>query len=122
MNYNKVVIMGRLSQDIEVKQVGSTNKASTSVAVNHGYKDKRESYFFSVEAWGNTSDRLTQFWKKGMPILIEGRLKQESWSDQSGQKKSRILIVAESVHFVSAKEDGEPEPTKAGSFNDSLPF
>lgn len=116
-NYNRVILMGHLTRDVEVRAVGSGSVAKFGIATNRSYNTasgaKREEVFFGdCEAWGKTGEAIARFFTKGRPIHIDGRLKTESWDDEkSGAKKSATRIVVDSFVFVdSKKDDGESQP------------
>lgn len=83
--------------------------AKFGVATNHNYttesgEKKQTVTFLNVTAWGRTAETICQYFKKGDPILFEGRLTQDSWIDkQTQEKKSAIKIVLESFSFVKSK-------------------
>ena len=110
---NICIIKGNVTRDPEVKflQTG-TVVASFGMAVNRKWKDdqgnqKEEVSFFDVEAWGKTAETVAQWFKKGSPILITGRLKQETWDDkQTGQKRSKVKIVLSQFDFCGDTKSG----------------
>jgi len=116
-NYNKIILVGHLTRDVEIRSVGSGAVSKFGIATNRNYTtaggEKREEVFFGdCEAWGKTGEAIAKFFGKGRPILVEGRLKTESWDDEkSGAKKSATRIVVDSFAFVdSKKDDGESQP------------
>ena len=103
---NLVILKANLTRDPEVRYLQTdTAIAAFGVAVNRKWKDdagnqKEEVSFFDVEAWGKTAETVAQWFKKGSPILITGRLKQETWDDkQTGQKRSKVKIVLSQFDF-----------------------
>lgn len=110
MNYNRCIIGGHLTRDCEMRYT-PTGKAVTQfgVAINHNYttesgEKKQTVTFLNVTAWGRTAETICQYFKKGDPILFEGRLTQDSWIDtQTQEKKTAIKIVLESFSFVKSK-------------------
>lgn len=121
MNYNRVIIGGHLTRDVELRSIGSgTAVAKFGVACNRKWRDtsgetREDVLFVDVEAWGKTAETISRHFTKGKPILIEGRLKLETWDDkQTGAKRSKHLIVCDSFVFVGAKEDGQA-PAKAAA-------
>ena len=115
-NYNKVLLMGRLTRDIELKYTPSSQAvANIGLAVNNRYKtkdgeDKEETTFVDCEAWGRTAEVLKQYLAKGKPVFIEGRLKLDQWDDkQTQQKRSRLGVVLESFNFLDGgnREGGD---------------
>src|SRR6202030_404574 len=96
-SFNKVILMGNLTRDPEVRYTPKgTAVAKIGLAVNHRWTNeagekKEEVTFVDVEAWGRQAETIGQYMTKGKPILIEGRLKLDSWDDkESGQKRSKM--------------------------------
>ena len=104
MYLNKVMIIGNLTRDPELKALPSGIKvANFSLATNRVYKDKdgnkqENTEFHNVVVFGKTAELVAQYLKKGSSAYIEGRLQTRSW-EQDGQKKYRTEIIAETVQF-----------------------
>ena len=124
MSFNKVVILGNLTRDPELRTLSSgTSIARLSVAVNRAFTDKagakkEEVTFVEVDSFGKTAEVIAKFFSKGKPILIEGRLKLDQWDDKTtGEKKSRLGVVLETFSFVgsngerSDRERGDERPS-----------
>lgn len=106
-NVNIVILAGNLTRDVELRySPKGTPVASFGVAVNRKWKDdagelKEEVSFFDCVAWGRTAETIAQYFKKGGSILVQGRLKQESWDDkQDGRKRYAVKVIVESFNFV----------------------
>ena len=115
---NKVICIGRLTQDAKVDFIASgTAKSEISIAVNRSVKKGgiwvEEVSFFYVTIWGKTAQSLEQYLKKGTQICVEGFLRQDRW-EKDGQKQSRVSIVAENVQLLGSSKGGQ-------SNNDSFP-
>lgn len=141
-NYNKVMIMGNLTRDIELKQTaGNQSVAEIGLAVNRRFRDREgndreETTFVDCEAWGRTAEVMHQYLAKGRPVFIEGRLKLDSWQDKEGNKRSKLRVVVENFQFVDSRGGGNsgggggggdrahhPAPAAAGSrSDDDIPF
>ena len=138
-SYNKVLLMGNLTRDVELKQTaGNQSVAEIGLAVNRRFKDRdgndrEETTFVDCEAWGRTAEVMAQYLAKGSPVFIEGRLKLDSWQDQSGNKRSKMRVVVDSFQFIDSKGGGSPggarsstpqrEPAAAaGAPDDDIPF
>lgn len=109
-SYNKVILMGNITRDPELRQTqGGTSVVKFTVAINDKIKDKDTTSFIDCTAFGKTAENIAKYFHKGSPILIEGRLRQESWTDkQSGQNRSKLVIVADKFEFVGgAKSECE---------------
>lgn len=112
-NVNKVILIGRLVRDVELKTTPSNQSvASIGLAVNHKYKTaggeaREEVSFIDCEAWGKTAEVLNQYVGKGDPLYVEGRFKQDTWEDKDGGKRSKIKVVIENFQFLKGRDDGE---------------
>lgn len=112
--FNKVIIAGNLSRDIELRHLGNgTAVADVSLAINSQWKDKttgekhEDVTFIDCTVWGKTAELAAEYLKKGSAVLFEGSLKQESWEDKtSGQKRSKIKVNVESMQFLGEKPSG----------------
>jgi single-strand DNA-binding protein len=112
LSINKVLITGRLTRDPETKYLPSGMAVTTlGVAVNRRFQDKSgewrdDTCFIDVEAWGKTAERCAETLKKGQPVFVEGRLKQDSW-ERDGVKQSKIRISADTVKGFDAGSRGQ---------------
>lgn len=98
---NQVILMGRLTRDPE-QRTTTTGKtiASFSIAVDRGGQDDAAD-FFDVTAWEKLGDLVMQYLSKGRRVLVQGRLRQDSWDDkETGKKRSRIEVTATDVTFL----------------------
>src|SRR5256885_4503497 len=112
-SYNKVLLMGNLTRDPQLKYLPSqTAIAEFGIAVNRKFRtqageDREEVNFFDCSAWGKTGELINQYFTKGKPIFIEGRLKYDSWEDkQGGGKRSKVTVVVENFQFVGGRDGG----------------
>lgn len=118
-SFNRVILMGNLTRDPEVRYMPSgTAVASFGLAISRKYtsrdgEKKEEVDFFDIETWDKTAELCSQYLSKGNGVLIEGRLKQERWEDETGNKRSKIKIVASAVQFLPKR--GEEGPAGGGS-------
>jgi len=106
MNLNKVLIIGNLTRDVELRATPTgTPVATLGVATNRIWKDQsgqqqRETEFHNVVVWGKQAELCNKYLAKGRLVMIEGRLQTRSWDDkQTGQKRSRTEIIAERIQF-----------------------
>lgn len=117
MSLNQVLLTGNLTRDPELTHTPKgTAVCKLGVACNRTWKDaagekKEEVTFLDVEAWGRTAEVISQHFRKGSPIFVQGRLKTDSWDDkQSGQKRTKLKIVLEAFEFMGGrKESGSTE-------------
>lgn len=124
---NKVMLIGNVTRDPEVKFTPKGSAvADVGLAINRTYTNQagekvEETTFVDVELWGRLAEIAGEYAKKGRPIFIEGRLRIDSWEDkQSGQKRSRLKVVGESLQLLGSRsggggdyEGGESGPSKS---------
>lgn len=111
--FNKVVIVGNLTRDIELRYtpsgaaIGKSAIAATHKFTINGEK-KEDTCFIDISFFGKGAEIANQYLRKGSKLLIEGRLKFEQWTDQNGQNRSKHSISVESMEMLGSKE-GEPQ-------------
>jgi single-strand DNA-binding protein len=106
--FNKVVLLGNVTRNPEVRYVPGRDLAVAKfgLAVNRRQKDKDETMFIDIVAFGKLGEICGEYLTKGSPVLVEGRLSQNVW-EQEGQKRSKHEIIAENIQLVSSKRDGK---------------
>ncbi len=110
---NKVILMGRLTRDPEVRYTQSNNTlvASFSLAVNRRFTregDTQTADFINISAWAKTGEFVSKYFKKGQQVAVVGRIQTRSWEDQQGQRRYATDVVAEEVYFADSKRtDGD---------------
>ena len=136
---NKVILMGRLTRDPEVRYTQNTNTlvASFSLAVNRRFTrqgEERQADFFNIVAWNKTGEFCSKYFKKGQQVGIIGRLQTRTWDDEQGQKHYVTEVIAEEAYFADSKKDSSNESNAFGDFatsetsdfeitnSDDLPF
>ena len=131
---NKVILMGRMVADPETRYT-QNNTAMTrfKIAVNRQYKQEGQptADFFQITAWGKTAEFVQKYFTKGQQVLIEGNLRNNSWTDKDGNKRYSDDIHAEKVYFADSKKSNdnsndnktysEPAPYQL-SEDEDLPF
>ncbi len=141
MSYCKIIIHGNLCADPEMRYTPKGAAiCSLNVAVNRKWtsesgEKKEEVTFIPVTAFGKQAETISQYFKKGKPILLDGRVRQENWEDKtSGQKRSKLSVVLESFTFVGGDKQestDRPRPAPAATqapaqgeldAGDSVPF
>ena len=115
-NYNRWIGMGNLTRDPEVKHLPSgTPVANFGLAVNRKYNDrqsgeqKEEVLFVDINFFGPRAEVIEQYFSKGMPIHVEGRLRLEQWEADDGTKRSRHTITGDSFEFVQSQNESNAE-------------
>ena len=109
---NKVILMGRLTKDVEIRytQTNNTAVASINLAVNRRFVkegEERQADFFNIVAWGKLGEFCSKYFKKGQQVGIIGRLQTRNWEDEQGQKHYVTEVVAEEAYFADSKKNSE---------------
>lgn len=107
---NKIVLMGRMVADPELRRTGSgTPVASFTLAVDRDFADKqsgeKETDFIDIVAWRSTADFVSKYFSKGRMAVVSGRLQIRNWTDKDGNKRRTAEVIAESVYFGDSKKD-----------------
>lgn len=98
---NKYICLGNLTADPQVKSVGDNKVCSFSVAVNSISK-KEEVFFMDVECWNKVAENCSKYLNKGARVLVEGKLKQNSWTSKDGAKREKFICAADLVTFLNS--------------------
>ncbi len=113
--YNKVILVGNLTRDPQLRYLpNNTAVCDFGLAVNRRWRDKdgnqkEEVCFVDVSAFGRQAETINQYMAKGRMVLVEGRLRFDSWTGQDGQKRSKLSVVAENFQFLGSRnEEGGP--------------
>lgn len=108
-SFNKVILVGNLTRDPELRYTPKgTAVAKIGLAVNRTWRNeagetKEEVTFVDVDVFGRTAENVGQYMRKGSPMLVEGRLRLDTWEDkQTNQKRSKLGVVAETVQFLGS--------------------
>lgn len=128
MSYNKSILMGNICQDIELRDVNGTSVTNLRLASNERYKSKStgemvdDPTYIDVEVWGRQAEIAKQFLSKGMPVLIEGRIKQDIW-EKDGKEHNKHKIRCDKLTLLPKNSGGvdmpESLPTAKG---EDIPF
>ena len=112
MSYNKTILMGNLTRDPEIRSLPSgATVTNFGLAVSETWTDKtsgekrEEVCFVDVEAWGRQGEVVLEYFSKGKPILIEGKLKFRTWEADDGSKRSKHSITLDRFSFVGSRND-----------------
>jgi len=118
-SFNKVILVGNVTRDPELRQAGSTQVLDLGLAVNERRKQGNEwvdeTTFVDVTLWGRTAEVAAEYLTKGAPVLIEGRLKLDQW-EQDGQKRSKLKVIGDRMQMLGGKPGGsgaQPAPKRA---------
>jgi single-strand DNA-binding protein len=109
---NKVILMGRLTRDPEVRYTSTNNTlvASFSLAVNRRFArqgEERQADFINITAWDKTGEFCSKYFKKGQQVGIIGRIQTRNYDDKDGKKVYVTEVVAEEAYFADSKREGE---------------
>jgi len=134
---NKVILIGRLCNDVEVRYTQNDNKMvdSFNLAVNRKFakkEDEKQADFISIVAWGKTAEFCSKYFKKGQQVGIVGRIQTRNYDDKDGKKVYVTEVIAEEVYFADGREE-ESTTSQTNSqeqsianqqqiTNDDLPF
>ena len=107
---NRIILMGRLTRDPELRRTGSgTAVTSFSLAVDRDFKSQsgeKETDFIDIVAWRSTAEFVSKYFTKGRMAVVEGRLQIRDWTDKDGGKRRSAEVVADNVYFGDSKRDG----------------
>ncbi|MCC7300320.1 MAG: single-stranded DNA-binding protein [Verrucomicrobia bacterium] len=109
---NRVFLMGNLTRDPEVRYTPSgTAVGDLGLAINENYKNKagetvESTVFVDVEVWSRQAETCAEYLYKGSPVFVEGRLKLDQWTNQQGEKRSKLRVRADRVQFLGAPKRG----------------
>ena len=127
-NLNRVLLIGNLTRDPEVRYTPKgTAVADIGIAVNRVYsgedgEKKEEVTFVDVTLWGRQAEVAQEYLKKGRQVFVEGRLQLDTWDDkQTGQKRSRLRVVAENMQMLGSRGESEGGSNPAGSQRRAAP-
>ena len=135
LNLNKVILGGRLTADVELKQTPSgVSVCQFSLAINRKYSKEGEQAtdFINCVAWRSTAEFISKYFRKGSSLCVGGSIQTRSWTDKNGQKRSTTEVVVDEAMFVDSKSDGgaaqpsnnepqQPNFEELGA-DDDLPF
>lgn len=124
---NSIIFTGRITKDLEIKEVGQNKVTHFSLAVDNPFK-RDDTSFFHIEAWNRTADLLTEYCGKGSKILVEGSARQNTFTDKEGNNRERVVFNANRIEFLDTKSSGnqgtQDNPFVNGSkdIESELPF
>lgn len=128
LNLNKVILAGRLTSDVELKQTTSgVSVCSFTLAINRKFSanGQQQTDFIQCQAWRQTAEFISKYFKKGSALCISGSIQVRSWTDSNNQKRYATEVVADEAMFVDGKNDSQsadvPNYTEQNE-DDDLPF
>ncbi len=121
--FNRIILVGNLTKDPEVRYTpAGTPVTNFRIAVNHVYKQtnsagssevKKDAMFIDIVTFGKQAETCGQYLSKGGSVLVEGRLQERRWETEDGQQRSKYEVAAQSVRFLSRKQESEGEDLPA---------
>lgn len=123
---NKVILMGRLTKDPELRYTSNNNTAvcSFSLAVNRRFSrqgEERQADFFNVTAWDKTAEFCSKWFQKGRQVVVVGRLQNRTWDDAEGRKHYATDVIAEETYFADSKGSEGPSQQKPAGGGSGAP-
>ena len=125
-SFNKVILMGNLTRDPETRVTATgLTICKLGLAVSRSFTTKdgerrEETTFVDIDAFGKQAEVITKYFRKGKPILIEGRLKLDQWEPNEGQKRSKMGVVMATFQFVGNRDDSDSN-NNSGAYQQSSP-
>lgn len=107
---NRIVLIGNLTKDVELRKVGQTNVATFTLAVARDFKNsqgQKDTDFIPCQCWGKIGENLARFTSKGSKIAVEGRLQVRPYEDSNGNKRTATEVICSQVEFLSTKQSGQ---------------
>lgn len=117
---NKVILLGNLTRDPEIRETpNGQTVAESGLALNRKFKSaggelKEEVTFVDVTFWGRHAELARDYCHKGKQLAIEGRLKLDTWESKEGEKRSKLRVIVEQMHFTGSRGDQEQSGERAG--------
>jgi len=122
MSYQKIIVLGRLGKDPEVRYTQSGKAVCKfSVAVDDGYGDKKTTTWFNVVCFDKLAETCSKHLAKGREALVDGRIKIEKYKDKDGNDRTAVELVAFTVQFVGGKGERSDAPARSSPSNDAPP-
>jgi len=112
-NMNKVCLVARLTAKPELRYTNS-NTAFTrfNIAINNGYGDNKKTDFIPIIVWKKQAENVCKYLDKGSLVAVEGRIQTGVYEDKEGNKRTTFDVIADMVHFLESKKDGQAVQTK----------
>lgn len=122
---NKIIIMGRLVADPELRQTASNvSNVKFTVAVDRNYTpqgQEKQTDFISVVAWRQTAEFINKYFSKGSMIVVEGSLQTGSFTDKNGVKRYTTDVIADQVYFAESKKNAEKPQQNSSQDKEQIP-
>ena len=125
---NKVILMGRLTKDIEMRYISESNKpvCSFTLAVDRRFSKDKQADFISCQAWQKTAEFISKYFQKGSMIAVVGRIQTRTWEDNEGKKRYITEVIVDEAYFAGSKSKTETDKATdtwpQDDEDDDLPF
>lgn len=106
-SFNKLIVLGNLVGDPDIKDVGEHGLATFSLAINEGYKSDAQPTYIDCEFW--RPGKVAGYLAKGKPVLLEGRIQQKRWVDKEGGKRSRIVMIVSRCTLIGGRQEARED-------------
>lgn len=121
---NKVILLGNVGKDPEVKLVNDSKVANFTIATHENYKLPDGSWkelteWHNIEAWRNLAEKVERQVQTGSLVYLEGKIRKNVWEDQNGQKRSTVRILALDIKVLEKRKDSENSPNSNQDSNSS---
>lgn len=113
MSVNKVILVGNVGGDPQVRTVGDNKVANFTLATTERFKDKEETEWHNVAVWGKQAEIVERYVKKGSPLYIEGRIKTEKYTDKDGNDRYMVRIISSALQLLGKKDNDAPASAPA---------
>lgn len=117
-DFSNVTIVGRLTRDVEMKDVGSAKVSKFGLAFSKGFGDNKKTVFVDITIWGKQAEFANTYFKKGSECIVRGELDFDTWQSKEGEKKTKLYVTADRIQFCGGKKENNDSAavaeTKAG--------
>lgn len=119
---NTTMLIGNITNDLEVKPAGQSNVLKFGLGVRGNFK-KDETNFIQIEAWGKNAENIAKYFSKGSKIFIQGEMKQNRYEDKDGNKREKVYVNVEKFEFLDSKgsNQGQSKQQSNSPFANSAP-
>ena len=123
MSFNKTILLGRLTADVELRDTSSGHQvANFTLAVDRDYGENKKTDFFPVVAWNGTAETIARHFRKGSQILVSGQLQNRQWEDNKGSKHTTTELIVTEFSFCGTKETPTANPSSQGRTSKNKPI
>lgn len=123
---NKVLLIGRMTKDAELRMTQSGKNVTTfGIAVDDGFGENKQTYFFNVTVWGKSAEAVANYTHKGSKVAVSGKLTSRSYEDRNGNKRTAIEVVADAlggVEFLENKNQSNNGTHSSVISDEEIPF